>query len=857
VHQKAQTSIRLRQFPQLALSALGRKLAGSIRSFSATLVFVLFALSAVTIQAQTPAPAQTTDGAIPLPQIASRAEELERLLREIEHPDADLLKAEQSILEQSEEIRQRALHTSDLLAGSPTILELRDEQRYWRSLGSQYAEKRELLTRQASKLEEQISRLDQEKSQWQATWDLVHQTEGLQPVVDRIQHELEQIQAGRLESQKQLNHVLTLQNQGSELEGKISDLLLRVRQAQDRFGRRLLERDSSPLWQVHELPTLDEVARAELQSSFERSYVTSRDFLGAHKFVLFSLVVLYIVILLGIFRLNAYAARARDLASASEVQQLLSAPYSIALLATLMVTTGHLASIPVGLVFVIYVLYITPVVRLGRRLVAPPLRRVLYVQVAFCTLMAFYVVIQLPAPLRHAAFTLIVSLALISLGWFTRPSMLRRLRAMGQHFPVLALGIQAAVALLAICVIANVLGFVSLAHILGFIALFGAFWAGVLYCATRILLLVLDIFLHANRAKPFSQSGIADVERWAQRAVTGGACLLWVSGILHLSTQYDRVTGAISKVLQHPIGPEKFRFSLGGVLAVVLILLVGYLLANVIAFLLRKVLLPRLPLQRGIPYAVSTISYYLLLILVIVIAMAEAGVELNKLTVLTGAIGVGLGFGLQNIVNNFLSGLILLFERPIHLGDIVDVGGLVGSVRRIGARSSTVVTFQGAEVIVPNSNLLSNQVINWTLSSPWRRVDIPVGVSYDSDPERVLQLLVNVAQSHPGVLRERPPEAFFIGFGENALNFELRFWSAFQDTWFQLRSEVTLALAKALRESGIGIPYPQRDLHIRSVDASVEKHVFGSGVRFVPPADRSGPAQTPAVPIRSSHKERH
>ena len=137
----------------------------------------------------------------------------------------------------------------------------------------------------------------------------------------------------------------------------------------------------------------------------------------------------------------------------------------------------------------------------------------------------------------------------------------------------------------------------------------------------------------------------------------------------------------------------------------------------------------------------------------------------------------------------------------------------------MGARSSTIVTFQGAEVIVPNSNLISNQVINWTLSSQWRRVDIPIGVAYGTDPERVIKLLVGVAESHPRVLARAPSHGFFLGFGEGSLKFELRFWSAQQDTWFQLQSDVTVAVAKALREAGIEIPFPQRDLHIRSVDS--------------------------------------
>jgi potassium efflux system protein len=195
-------------------------------------------------------------------------------------------------------------------------------------------------------------------------------------------------------------------------------------------------------------------------------------------------------------------------------------------------------------------------------------------------------------------------------------------------------------------------------------------------------------------------------------------------------------------------------------------------------------------------------------------AVSTAGVELNKFPVITGALGVGVGFGLQNIVNNFASGLVLLFERPIRIDDVVEVAGLVGTVKRIGARSSIINTGQGAEVIVPNSNLLSNQVINWTLSSPRRRAEILVGVAYGSDPEAILKLLTSVAAENSNVMTDPAPVAYFLGFGDSALNFELRFWSASQDTWFQLKSDVAIGVARVLRQANIEIPFPQRDLHL-------------------------------------------
>jgi len=181
--------------------------------------------------------------------------------------------------------------------------------------------------------------------------------------------------------------------------------------------------------------------------------------------------------------------------------------------------------------------------------------------------------------------------------------------------------------------------------------------------------------------------------------------------------------------------------------------------------------------------------------------------ELNKFTLVTEALGVGVGFGLQNIVNNFASGLILLFERPIRVGDTVEMKGLAGIVKRIGARSSTIQTGEDAEVIVPNSNLISNEVINWTLSSLRRRVAIPVGVAYGTEPERVLSLLIEVAAAHPGVTRNRKLEAYFVGFGDSALDFEFRFWT-YQEDWFRLKSDVAVGLTKALREANIEIPFP-------------------------------------------------
>jgi small-conductance mechanosensitive channel len=447
------------------------------------------------------------------------------------------------------------------------------------------------------------------------------------------------------------------------------------------------------------------------------------------------------------------------------------------------------------------------------------------------------VLIQLPPLFRRDIYALLVLAALVSFAWLARPSRIGSPLGRSRKVRIFLIGVRANLVLLALSLVANVVGYVSLSQVLGLSALAGSFVAIALYYGVRVLTLILGTVLQTNSTRALLGGRAELTERWGGRILGLAALVLWLRSLLRLLTVYEGLIKILSNLLQHPIGFDQVHFTLGGALSVLLILLSGYALANAFTLILRKLVLPRLPLNRGVPFAISTVTYYVLLLLVALATLSAAGAELNKFTVLTGALGVGLGFGLQNIVNNFVSGLILLFERPIHVGDTVEVGGLVGIVRRIGARSSTVVTFQGAEVIVPNSNLISNQVINWTLSSQWRRVDIPIGVAYGTDPERVIKLLVGVAQSHPGVLLERQPMAFFMGFGESALKFELRFWSDRQDAWFQLQSDVTVAVAKAMKEADIEIPYPQRDLHVRSLTASVAASVASTGTGHTASAD--------------------
>ena len=241
------------------------------------------------------------------------------------------------------------------------------------------------------------------------------------------------------------------------------------------------------------------------------------------------------------------------------------------------------------------------------------------------------------------------------------------------------------------------------------------------------------------------------------------------------------------------------------------------LLSRLIRRLLRTRVLARTKLDVGQQYAIARIASYVVLVIGLLISAETFGVKLSSLAVIAGALGVGIGFGLQNVVSNFISGLIILAERPIQIGDRVDLGNnTVGKVMRIGARATHVLTNDNIMVIVPNSEFISSRVVNWTHIDPRVRLRISVGVSYRSDPHRVEKLLLEIAEGNPSVLKNPVPTVVFKEFGESSLNFELRVWA--DDMAHRpgtLESQLNFAIWDKFKEHGIEIPFPQRDLHLK------------------------------------------
>jgi len=299
------------------------------------------------------------------------------------------------------------------------------------------------------------------------------------------------------------------------------------------------------------------------------------------------------------------------------------------------------------------------------------------------------------------------------------------------------------------------------------------------------------------------------------------AVFTWVLLVLRNFRISEYVFSGISSIITHKISIGFASFSLDGILVFFLVIYIAIVLSNIIRILLEEDVLVRFSLSKGLPHTAAMLAKYALITAGFFLAVNAAGIPMDKLTIILGAMSVGIGFGLQNIFNNLVSGLILLFERPIQLGDTVQVGQLTGNVKTIGLRSSNITTFEGAEVIVPNGQLISNEVINWTLSDQNRRIELPVGVAYNSDPELVHRLLSDILNNHSELVKDPGPLVFFSGLGESSLDFTLLFWIGDYIHGRRIKSEILFSIFRVFKDNNIEIPFPQHDLHLRSVDTEI------------------------------------
>jgi len=312
-----------------------------------------------------------------------------------------------------------------------------------------------------------------------------------------------------------------------------------------------------------------------------------------------------------------------------------------------------------------------------------------------------------------------------------------------------------------------------------------------------------------NRIVILASAGVAALVGWGLLGRPQSASL------------FDMLNGDARKFLQWPL------FTIGNVPVTPLFLtkctvflLALSLFSRLFRSFLSKRILSHTSMDRGQQYAFVRASGYIIFLLGLIVGLDSTGLNLRSLLVVGGALGVGIGFGLQNIVANFVAGIVILFEGPVKVGDLIDVGNTHGEVIRIGARGTWVRTFDNEVIIVPNSEFINSRVANWTANDRTVRFTVPVGVSYDSDLDMVCDVLLDIAKRNEHVLREPAPAALVTGFGDNSVNLSLRVsTTTMTDRMGFLKSDLFLEIFRVFREKKIEMPYPQHDVHVRSIDS--------------------------------------
>ncbi len=815
----------------------------------------------------TPAPAPTP---IPLSDVIPRAEKASTRLKEIQTEisgNSAVNTVGQQLPQLVEQLNTRSQETNQVLAAQPSLETLRKIDQDWRSLTSNIPEWKDDLQKQADLLDKQLDELKNLNSLWQKTLQALKNSPPSSPeanaensvfsnsnteissssntdseiasnsptavpaeVLQRVRNVIAAIQQTQKKVEEKRGELLTLQTRISEQESRINQTLETVKQVREEALTHLFIKDSPAIWNMRSeidstkglVQQTEDSFAAQAQTLNTYAYQNSSRFF-LHGFIL--------ILIIG----SLYWARQGVRPKVAEEPKLKQAtvifeyPLSTALILTILASGWLYPQAPRILSSLLGAAALIPGIIILRSLIEKSLFPILN------ALMIFYfidrlreVTSSLPFITRVLFLTEMLG-AILFLVWVLRSKRLTdKIQVKHQRiFTIIKKIIPFALAVFTGALIANILGFVSLARIVGNGILSSAYIALILYTALRI---AESLLVFAVRVRPFSWLGMVKTHRRVfqdkiMRVLRWAAVIAWVVLTLNALSVREPVFNFFREIFSAQLTLGSFHISLGDVIAFAVTVWLAFLISRLVRFVLEEDVYPRVTLAGGIPYAITTMTHYVILIIGFFMAIAALGVDLTKFTILAGAFGVGLGFGLQNIVNNFVSGLILLFERPVKVGDVLQLGEHQGNLKRIGLRASVVRTLQGSEVIVPNGQLISEKVINWTFSDQQRRLDINVGVAYGNDPEEIIAILTKSVSNHPDILKEPAPNCLFLGFGDNSLDFQVRAWTSRNSQWVVVQSDLAIAMNAALRDAEVEIPFPQRDLNLKIADKELLENI--------------------------------
>jgi len=756
--------------------------------------------------------------AIALPEAAVQAEVTAAALRDIEaSPGADdtarEIAVELPVL--TREIDVRLGEHAKIMAQRPSLEVLRTLERGWKRTHDRLAALTQEMTQRVAELDHTIARLSDFEKTWSET-RAAARSEAPREIVQRIETLLNEIKRARSAVETRRSDALRLQNRVTAQDSRASQALAAIKARRDETIDRVLEKDSPPIWNAALIARASASIARDMKQSLQ-SQLDTLEIYGARAtghFVLhFAIFVLLAFVLWRLRRqLHASAQGGPDMRRAALI---FTMPVATALVIAAYASRWIYPEAPRLLWAAVGVAALVPTAMILRRMIDRGLLPVLYAIIIFYVIDQVRAVVASLEAVPRLLFVGEMICGVLFLLWF-----LQSLRAPvasvdstlhGNHSTLRGKMIRiAAWAALAFCVatgIANALGYVTLSNLLGNAVMSSAYYGLVLFALTVI---IEGLIAFALSVRPLMLLGMVQrhgdlLLRRLRLIVRAGALVLWGVFLLDRLAIRERVVDAGKTALTSELTLGSIGISLGDVVAFGVTVWASFVVSAFVQFMLEEDVYPRAKLGRGLPYAISRTLHYTILLTGFLLGVAALGFDMTKFTILAGAFTVGVGFGLQNIFNNFVSGLILLFERPVQVGDVIQMDDIAGTVDRIGIRASVVRANNGSEIIVPNGKLISERLVNWTFSNRQRGIELDVAVAHGADPKRVIELMNAAAVAHPQVRKSPPPQTLLTRMGPEWLGFELRAWTERIEDWVQIRSDLSIAISDALAAENIAL----------------------------------------------------
>jgi potassium-dependent mechanosensitive channel len=791
---------------------------------AAWLVLVALALSArfsagPAVSAEPSRPPGHRPPPIPLAEIARRADEVGDVLHALAKglpPSARIEAIENGLDRQSQPLATRLRRLHQTIETQPSLASLDSLAGSWQSARVRFRGWLDTVIARLAWLEQQRVLLDGLTTTWAGTDADLRAASAPASLVRQIEAIRESVASARRRVESATAETLILQERVARELNRCEDALTTIEQARRRATVDLFVRESPPVWRMSLTPLAE--LPAAMGAAWDDHVAALREFAEDQPGPLLAYAGA-IAALIGAFwwshrRLRSTATE-RDARGPVLLGRPVSAGLVLGLLSWVVIYPGK----PPAAQALVAAVALVPMMWVVRSLVNGRERWMLYGLAGLFLVDRLRDLVTSLGVIERGLFVLEMLATRAILGWYLRSGRARD-HASASGGPLAGLVspmLKLALAALAAALVAGVVGNMSLARLVGSGVLASAYLVLVLAAARRLAegLVVLGLETWPVRRLAIVRLHRARLEQRARTVLRTIAVAVWV-----LMTLGD--FGLLSPALttaRHILAAElmrgALRISVSDLVVFALTVWAAFAVSALVRFVLEEDVFPRLPLSPGLPYALSSVVGYAIIFAGFIVAALAAGVNLDRVTLLGGAFGVGVGFGLQNVVNNFVSGLVVLFERPVRVGDAVQIGDTQGEVRRIGIRAATVRSWQGAEIIVPNSMLVAEKVTNWTPANRQRRVEIPVSVVYGSAPEAVLKVLADVAQAHPDVAAQPPPQPLFMGFGDSALRFELWAWTYRLDRHVVIKSELGVAVYAALQAAGMKVAVPRYEVTIR------------------------------------------